>query len=207
MKKLLSTILALSLIAFIISCGKDDPVPEVDQEELSSAKLVFTEVEREAHGDHYHYNDIKDPEKDSISFSGINFVAPVGAHMDLEAHKTYRFELKVTDFQGRASQQTFVERHEQHFAFFNQIPDGTATIVYTDKLKDGTKVKVGTIGYITVDKPSNKFVLRYIMKHLNPGVKASINANTDIQIVDFNKFAGATDLDLKFEMHFIDDDH
>ncbi|MFZ4263431.1 hypothetical protein ACFRAE_15430 [Sphingobacterium sp. HJSM2_6] len=207
MKKSLSIIFALALLTSISSCGKDEPIPEVDQEELSAAKLVFTEVEREAHGDHFHYNDIKDAEKDSISFSGINFIAPVGAHLDLEHNKTYRFELKVTDFQGRPSQQTFVERHDQHFAFFNQIPVNSATIVYKDKKTDGTSVKVGTIGYITVDKPTNLFVLRYIMKHLNPGVKASINVNSDIQIVDFNKFSGATDLDLKFEMHFVDADH
>ena len=46
----------------LVSCQKDDPTPEVDQEEVGGAELVFTEVEREAHDDHYHYVDIADAE-------------------------------------------------------------------------------------------------------------------------------------------------
>ena len=54
MKQINLIILAISVLFLAPSCSKEDPVPEEDQEEVGTAKLVFTEVEREAHDDHYH---------------------------------------------------------------------------------------------------------------------------------------------------------
>ena len=203
-------ILTLSIIASAFafqSCSKDDPTPEIDQEEVGSATLVFTEVEAEAHDDHFHYHDIANAEKDSIKFSGEKFLPPVGAHMHLEVGKAYRFELKVTDFAGRPSQSTFVERADQHFAFLLNIPKDALAVSYADVNKAGDKVKVGVTGYIRVLKQTESFNFRYVMRHLNPGVKESINTTTDIFNADFNKFGGANDLDLKFELHLVEGDH
>jgi len=205
----ISKYIASAIIALITlnSCSKDDPIPVIDQEEVGSARLVFTEVEVEAHGDHFHYNDFAGQEKDSIIFEGEKFLPPVGAHMHLEVGKTYRFELRVFDFAGRQSQKTFIDRDDQHFAFWIGAPADALKIIYADKKEDKTKVKVGTIGYITVLKASESFNWRYIMRHLNPGVKTSIDVENDIQNKDFTKFGGANDIDVKFETHLVDDDH
>ncbi|NGF57069.1 hypothetical protein G5B00_11150 [Parapedobacter sp. SGR-10] len=199
--------IALLFVFNITSCTKDDPTPELDQEEVGGAKITFTEVEREAHDDHYHYKDIDDPETETIEFSGTQMLPPVGAHVHLDKGKTYRFQLVATDFAARETQQTFVEKADNHFVFILGIPEGAAEIVYKDKKEDGTNVSVGVTGYLTVTKETESFTLRYIMRHLNNGVKANIDPATDWSNTDFTKFTGSNDLDLKFEAHFVDGDH
>lgn len=206
MKKLnILTILALILFAFS-SCSKNDPVPEIDQEEVGSAKLIFTEVEREAHGDHYHYNDIKDANVESISFSGSNMVPPVGAHLHLQVGKTYRLDLVATDYLGRETQQTFVQRADVHQAFLLGAPENTLTYVYADRDEANKRINVGVKGYLTVEKESKTFVFRYIMRHLNTGVKERITAQ-DWNNSNFTQFTGANDLDLKAELHLVTAPH
>ena len=189
------------------SCSKDDPTPEIDQEEVSAATLTFTEVEAEKHDDHYHYHDITNPEIEKVEFTSEKFLPPVGAHVHLEVGKSYKFELIVKDFAGRESQQTFIDRADQHFAFLLGAPAGTLAAEYSDKTADGKAANVGITGYITVLKASDSFTFRYLMRHLNPGVKNTINPKTDIFNPDFNKFGGANDLDLKVEFHLVAEGH
>jgi hypothetical protein len=132
---------------------------------------------------------------------------PVGEHIHLEKGKTYRFELKATDFSGRETQHTFVEKAENHFVFILGIPESAAEVVYKDKKADGTSVAVGVTGYITVLQAQPTFQIRYIMRHLNNNIKPNINPNTDWSNNNFTQFTGANDLDLKFEAHFVDDEH
>lgn len=205
-KNILHLFTVISLLVFG-SCSKDNPVPVTDQEELGSAELIFTEVKVEPHDDHFHYNDFEGAEKQSIKFTGKDLLPPVKAHMHLHVGKTYRFELKATDFAGRPAEQTFIDSEEQHFAFWLNAPASSMKVIFADKKADKTRVKVGTVGYISVLKETNAFELRYIMRHLNPGVKSKIDLVNDIQNKDFTKFGGANDLDLKFEMHFVGEEH
>ncbi|TJZ62839.1 hypothetical protein FAZ15_00575 [Sphingobacterium olei] len=197
----------LILIAFPLlfqACSKDDPTPEVDQEEVSGLTLTFTEVEGEAHDDHYDYSEITDPEVESISFSGTNLLPPEGAHMHLEVGKSYRFNIKMLDFAGRETQQTFIDRDDIHFAFILGAPAESLHVQYADVKTDGTKAKVGVQGYFTVLKASSSFTANYIMRHLNPGVKTNIDTKTDWSNTDYKKFTGANDIDVKFELHFVE---
>ena len=206
MKKLNILFIALISVSLFSACSKDDPSQEVDQEEVSGATLTFTEVKAEAHDDHFHYNDFEGAEVEKIEFKGNNLLPDVGAHVHLEVGKSYRFNLTVRDFAGRESQQTFVERDDIHFAFLLGIPQDALTVTYADKKADGTRVKVGTVGYITVKKETSTFIFNYVLRHLNPGVKASIDTKTDIFNKDYTKFGGANDLDLKFELHLVGED-
>ncbi len=200
--------LTIVLALTFTSCTKDDPTPEQDQEEVGTATLTFTEVERESHGDHYHYNDIEDAEVEEIKFvpKDGKLLAPVGAHLHLEVGKTYRLELKATDFAGRETQSTFVSRADIHQAFLLGAPVGSLEYVYADKDANDKKVNVGVTGYITVVEESESFVFQYIMRHLNPGVKENITA-ADWNNKDYAKFTGATDLDLKIELHLVEEGH
>jgi len=196
----------LRLIAFLFtfawaaSCSKDDPAPENDQEEVGAAELIFTEVERELHGDHYHYHAVENADTDTVRFDDKG-LPPAGVHLHLEVDKTYRLDLKARDFAGRETQQTFVQRDDIHQAFILNAPAGALEYAYGDE-KDGTHVNVGVKGYLTVLKTSDTFVMRYVMRHLNPGVKAGIKA-TDWNSADFTRFTGANDLDLKVEVHLV----
>jgi len=203
MKKL-SLIAVLFTLVWASSCSKDDPTPETDQEEVGAAQLIFTEVAREAHGDHYHYDDIDNPETFTVTFSKEG-LPEVGTHLHLEEGKSYRLQLKATDFAGRETQQTFVQRADIHQAFILGASADVLTYEYADKDAAGKSVNVGVTGYLTVLKESETFVLRYVMRHLNPGVKANIKAS-DWNNLNFAQFTGANDLDLKVEVHLVGED-
>ncbi len=208
MKQINLFIIAISVLFFAPSCSKDDPTPEEDQEEVGTAKLVFTEVEREEHGDHFHYNDIDNPEVIEAIFEGENMLPKEGTHLHLDIGKTYRLELFATDFAGRETQQTFIDRHDIHQAFILKNPteslDGVLEYVYADRDADNNRVNVGVTGYLTVVEEANTFVLRYVLRHLNPGVKENITA-ADWSNSNFTQFSGANDLDLKVEVHLVDE--
>lgn len=204
MKKILFTLLILPFL--FQACTKDDPVPEIDQEEVRGLKLTFTEVQAEAHDDHYHYIDIENAEVETMEFSGTNLIPPVGAHIHLEVGKSYRFNVTMKDAHGRETQQSFVDRDDIHYAFILGAPAGSLHVQYADVKTDQTKVKVGVTGYFTVLATTTTFDMNYIMRHLNPGVKANINTKADWSNTDYRKFTGANDVDIKFEMHFVEDD-
>ncbi|NGM64257.1 hypothetical protein [Sphingobacterium sp. SGR-19] len=209
MKQINLFILAISILFFAPSCSKDDPIPEEDQEEVGIATLVFTEVKRELHEGHYHYHDIEGAETISVKFEGKDLAPPVNAHLHLKVDKSYRLELKSTDFLGRESQQTFVDRAETHQAFILGDETGSLEYEYADQDANGKTVNVGVTGYLTVRKEADIFVLRYVLRHLNPGVKENIKAS-DWNNKDFTKFTGANDLDLEVPVHLVhegDHDH
>jgi len=188
------------------SCKKETPTPENDQEEVGKVTLTFTEVEREAHGDHFHYNPIENADSETIAFTGSSLLPPVGAHIHLEKSKTYRLDLVATDFAGRETQQTFVERDDIHQAFLVGAPAGSLAYVYGDRKADNSRVNVGVRGYITVLEIADTFNLRYVLRHLNPGVKAGITA-ADWNTANFNRFPGENDLDLTIPLHLVEGHH
>lgn len=200
-----SLAILVALIALSFNACKKDPKPEVPEEEIGKAELTFLEVEREAHGDHFHYNAIPDAKPVTISFDSKG-LAPVGTHAHLEKGKTYKLSLRSFDFANREMQQEFIEKQDIHQAFILGAPAGVLTYVYADRDKDNKKINVGVTGYLTVDAASAGFTFRYVLRHLNPGVKAGITA-TDWNDANFAlKFSGANDLDLKFELHPVEAD-
>lgn len=201
------------LIGFIAlsftSCKKDDPIAEIPEEEIGTASLTFVEVAREAHGDHFHYDSIPGAEPLVVSFDNSG-LAPVGAHIHLSEGKTYKVSLKAFDFANREMQQEFVAKDDIHQAFILGAPAGILDYVYADRNAENVKINVGVTGYITVLEESDSFTFRYVLRHLNPGVKASITAG-DWNNINFDTlFSGANDLDLKFLLHPVhegDHDH
>jgi len=196
-----------TVMAIAFNACKKDPKPEIPGEEIGKAELTFLEVEREAHGDHYHYNIIEDAQPLTIAFDA-NGLPPVGTHAHLHEGATYKLTLKAYDFAGREMQQEFLDKPEIHQAFITGAPHGVLSYVYADRDRENQKINVGITGYLTVNAASAGFIFRYALRHLNPGVKANITAeNWNDQ--DFAvKFSGANDLDLKFELHPVaEDDH
>ena len=188
----------ISVFAFS-SCKKDDPVQEVDQEQLSSATLVFTPVVKEIKDGVTTYTPMQDEEAHTIKFEAPSYLPPVGTHLHLHVGHTYKLELKTTDFAGRASEQTFLNRPENHQAFLLGADNTELDFVY------GDDKNVGITAYITVKKEAS-VTLNYLMRHLRPNVKQNIKV-TDWNSSDYKKFTGDNDLDLKFEAHFVEEGH
>ena len=192
------------LVGFIAmsftACKKDDPVAEIPAEEVGTAELSFVEVEAELHNDHHHYHDIPGAVPLTISFDQAG-LPPVGTHAHLTAGKTYKVSMKAYDFAKREIQQEFVDKSDLHQAFLLGAPEGVMSYIYADRNAKDEMVNVGVTGYLTVKKASAGFTFRYILRHLNPGVKANITAE-HWNAADFaSKFSGANDLDLKFNLH------
>ena len=191
-------LLSLSFIVFTASCSKDDPTPEIPQEEIGSTTLTFTEVEWDT--DHAH--DLEAPEVVTVTFDEDG-LPPVGAHLHLDAGKTYRLTLTATDFVGRpGAEQEFLEESDMHQLFFLGAPEGVLDYQYAD----ADNKQVGVTGYLQVLKLSDSFVFNVILRHLNEGVKAGITAD-DWNNPEYTKFSGENDLDLKVEVHVVDGDH
>lgn len=192
-------LLALISVFLVSACTKDDPTPEVDQEQLSSANLIFTPVEKTVKNGKITYTPIAGEEIQTIKFAGPTYLPEVGAHLDLHVGDTYQLDLNTTDFAGRASQQTFLNRPESHQAFLLGVDNSVLDFVY------GDENNVGITAYITVKKEGS-VVLNYIMRHLRPNVKQNITA-ADWNNTNYTKFTGDNDLDLKFEAHLVGSDH
>lgn len=208
------SLLALFAVGIIAatSCSKDDPQPEPDQEEITNAFVVFTEVTRELHGDHYDYDEVTDGFRDTITFNAS--WVPNTDHFDLEEGKTYRMEVKTINPFGNESQQVYVERADIHqagvFGFSGNDPNNRFDLhEYIEyAYGDPNNARVGITSYITVTEHSDSFNFQYILFHLNDGAKANLTAD------DWNDFtklsnSGSTDINLIIPMHFIhgDDDH
>lgn len=186
-------------IASLTSCSKNDPTPEVDQEELGGASLTFTPVNKIDNNGTISYLPIQGEEAQKVEFSGNPLLPPVGKHIHLHVGETYKMELVTLDFANRPSQQTFVQRAETHQAFLLNAPANSMEFVYGDD-------QVGVTAYITILAETNSFNLRYIMRHLSQGVKARITA-ADWNNSNYTQFTGANDLDLKFEVHFSEEEY
>ncbi|MGK6351279.1 hypothetical protein [Parapedobacter sp. DT-150] len=196
-KKFSVALLSLGFLVVASSCSKDDPEPEIPQEEIGSAKLTFTEVEW--HGDHA--DDLENPEIVEVEFDGQG-LPPLGTHLHLDAGKTYRLSLTAYDFAGREAQQEFVNDAAVHQVFLLGAPQGMLDYDYADP----NDARVGVTGYLHVLAAGDGFVFNYILRHLNEGVKAGITAD-DWNNPDYTQFGGENDLDLKVEIHVVEEGH
>lgn len=196
-KKLPIALLLSAFFALIISCSKDDPQPEIPQEEVGSVKLTFVEVEW--HGNHA--DEIENPETIEVEFNDQG-LPPVGTHLHLDAGKTYRLSLTAYDFAGREVQQEFLNDAHVHQVFIL----GAAAGVLDYDYGDADNLRVGVTGYLHVLQASDRFVFNFILRHLNDGVKSGITAD-DWNNPTYTKFSGENDLDLKVDIHPVDGGH
>lgn len=196
------TILSLGFLIFLAACSKDEPTPEIPQEEIKSATLTFTEVEWLDDQPH----DLEDPAVITIKFEDGLPAEGSNSHIHLDAGATYQLTLSTTDFAGReGAEQEFLDDADIHQVFILGAPEGVLDYDYGD----AEGARVGVTGYLHVLKPSEGFVFNFILRHLNEGVKSSITAD-DWNNPQYTKFSGENDLDLNVELHPVengDDGH
>lgn len=182
----------------LTSCTKDEPTPEIDQEELGGAKLIFTAVEKQEIDGKVSYLPVEGEEVQEIKFDDKTFLPEAGAHVDLEEGHTYKMDLIAYDFLKREVQQTFLNKPENHQAFLLGADEKILSFEY------GDEHNVGISNYITIHEGDKKVQLQYIMCHLTAAAKQTLKAsdwnNPDISV-------GSVDLKLVFEVHLVKEDH
>lgn len=181
---------AVGILSFS-ACSKNDPEPELPEEEIES--VVFNFIELEAHGDHY-------DETDNIIrvVFDEDGLPPVGEHYDLEVGHKYRLKVVAYDFAGREIQQEFVNEADEHQFFFTGAPAGTLNYTYEDD-------NVGVTGIFEVlDHTEGSFTMNAVLRH---GLDKSRATADDWNNTNHASFGGGVDISVRFPLHFVEDDH
>lgn len=210
-------------VFFLSSCDKDDgddPIPEG----IQRSELILTEVSGEtveAHGDHFHGLDGGTEGESIVIKFDENGVATANGHLHLEADAVYKIELKAWDYTGTEVQDDFIANKataDQYKAFLvggnlvlNPDSDHESGAIFQPREQtygDGTAVEgkyetTGILSYFTIghDNEGPTKEITYVLRKLDPGVKATIE-RTDWNRNDYAAiFAGENVLELKFEIH------
>ncbi|WP_207425112.1 hypothetical protein [Pedobacter sp. SYSU D00535] len=190
MYRMAATTLAAALVLSFNACKKDDPEPEVPQEEFKS--VVFNFIELEAHGDHYHET------HDTVQVIFGQDGNATKSHYDLHADAVYRLKIVAYDFAGREMQDEFVEEADEHQLFITGAQEGVLDYVYED-------ANVGVTGRLSTLKPSNgSMTLTAVLRH---GLDKSKTTAADWDDANHARFGGSADFTLKFPLHVVEGDH
>lgn len=201
-------LLALAFILFstffMASCSKDDPQPEIEQEEPDRALLIFTKLDAtgnetqtkvevdfdELSHDHDHAH---------ASTATVSEEGHEHAHIHLDPNSTYRLNIEMYR-DGQMINDEFINAADEHqFFFFAKDETGKAVsnvinYIYEDKDKNnhpiGLKGKFSTFGAGAAD-------IQVILSH---GLdKAKVPAG----VYNYENYSliGDTDMDQTFELH------
>lgn len=185
MKNQILSILAVALL-FVVSfssCSKNDPVPEVDQEEHDAVQLVLQ------HGSIINDEFIASDEETIINFAKNG--TPTPKHVHITEGKSYRMKINML-YNGENINQEIIDEADEHQFFFLGAPDGVFDYKYEDS-------NIGLQGILTVLSHSDSnFNFNIILRHgLNKDHLSAQawNSKTYVQA------GGADDLNIKVELH------
>lgn len=186
MKKI--QLLSIVSIAFLFvfsfsSCSKDDPIPEIDQEEYNAAELVF------AHGDITDGKFVESGETTKITFSPDGKATP--SHTHLTEGESYR--LKVTLYHdGESINQEIIDAGAEHQFFFVGAPEGVFDYSYEDQ-------QIGLTGILTVTAHSDDaFDWNIVLRH---GLNKNHAVAQEWDNANYAQAGGADDVNVTTELH------
>lgn len=179
--------IGLAAVSFT-SCSKDDPVPEIDQEEYDGTILTFTEGHY--HGEEFH------AAGDTLQIrfvKGSDKAYPSHVHL----HEGEQYQLDIAMFKnGENISAEFGE--SEHQWFFLGSPDGVLDYTYSDN-------RVGFKGVFTVNQATPEgFDLQLILRH---GLDKSQAAAQDWNSNNYREAGGSDDFNKSFELHPVEGDH
>lgn len=197
---LLTFLFLLGLTFSLVSCGKDDPVPELDQEVITDVTLTFTEVDESG-------NSIG-ASMDYVASSGDGLSLGGELEIDiingLESGKSYRLE--ITAYNGIAeediTEEIEEESDEHQFYFLGSAFVGTSSFMeYTYEDSDINGHPIGLMGIVKVDDNllSNSGKIRLVLRHgLDKAYAGAENPHWE----NYAQAGGESDLDLSFDVTF-----
>jgi len=200
MKNKFSLVLLLTLATTLLSCSKDDPVPELDQEVITDVTLTFTEV---------------DDNGNSLGGS-LEYVASaaegieLGGNLEIDVinglESGKRYLLEVSAYNGIAEEDITAEIEEEadeHQFYFlgSAFMGNTSFMEYNYNDEDENGQPIGLKGFVTVDESltSNNGQIRLVLRHaLDKSFEGAENPHWE----DFVQAGGESDLDITFEVTF-----
>lgn len=188
MNNKLSKLSILALFAIIAvsfsSCKKDDPIPEIDQEEFDGTRITFTA----GHYDGAEFHAEEGEEPIIIDFERGSAAATPN-HIHLHAGETYRMQIAILRDGVNINADFDAPGHQ---FFFTGAPAGVLDYEYKDN-------KVGFDGFLTVKEATDEgFDLNVILRH---GLNKSHGSAQAWNSTTYAQAGGTDDLNKKFELH------
>lgn len=184
--KSLSVIFAVVLFA-LTSCKKDNPQPEVNQEEFDKTELIF--VELDGINGQYHEHDTAL----TVSFDASG--KPNKHHYHIKKG-TYRLYINLYS-KGVLINQEILDEADEHQFFFNGAPTGVLNYTYEDN--------VGLKGILEVLQGSETFDLNVVLRHGIRKTTPMLPWNSSRS--EYAKAGGTYDLNVTFELHPFENEH
>jgi len=184
----LSKFSILALFAIITlsfsSCKKDDPIPEIDQEEFDGTRITFTAGHY--HGEEFHAEEDEEP---IVIVFTRGSATPTPSHADLHAGESYRMDITILR-DGENINSDFDAA--EHQFFFTGAPAGVLSYEYKDN-------QLGFTGLLTVNSATDEgFDLNIILRH---GLNKSHGSAQAWDSTTYAQAGGTDDLNKKFELH------
>ncbi|GAB3666496.1 hypothetical protein GCM10028791_42320 [Echinicola sediminis] len=200
MQHKVSLALLLSVTLSFLSCSKDDPVPELDQEVITEVTLSFTEVDDNG-------NTLgASLEFEARAEEGI----ALGGNLDIDVitglESGKRYLMEVSAYNGIAeediTEEIEEEADEHQFYYLGSAFVGNSsfmTYTYDDEDENGNPI--GLKGLVTVDESlsSNTGQIRVILRHdLDKDYEGADQPHWE----NFVQAGGESDLDITFNVTF-----
>lgn len=189
----------VSLSLCLISCEKDDPLPEVDQEVITDLTLRFSEVNDSGEVVAGSGFEVVASDAEGISLGNSPEIDVIEG---LEAGKKYLLEISL--YNGIAGEDVTVEVAEddtEHQFYFlgSTLVGETAFLSYEYNDEDINAQPVGLKGYLTVGSPAiTTGTFRVVLRHdLDKAFEGANNPNFE----SFEQAGGETDLDVTFQVN------
>lgn len=200
MQHKVSLALLLSVTLSFLSCSKDDPVPELDQEVITEVTVSFTEVDDNG-------NTLgASMEFEARAEEGI----ALGGNLDIDVitglESGKRYLMEVTAYNGIAeediTEEIEEEADEHQFYYLGSAFVGNSSFMaYTYDDEDENGNPIGLKGLVTVDESlsSNTGQIRVILRHdLDKDYEGADQPHWE----NFVQAGGESDLDITFNVTF-----
>lgn len=196
--KLLSG-LFLFLSLFIFSCEKDDPVPEIDQELITTLTLVFEEVNEAGNVVPNSKFEVTAKDAEGISLGTSPQIEDI---VNLVPGKTYQLSIELyNDIADEVMTEEVAEHGDEHqFYFIGSAFVGNAAFLqysYIDEDENGKPI--GLKGQVTVGESVNTGSFRVVLRH---GLNKAFGGADQPNFEDYETAGGESDLDITFLVKF-----
>jgi len=177
--------IALLLIVSFASCSKNDPVPELDQEEYNSVQVTFE------HGSYA--NNVFTPSDEETVVTFTKDGTPTPAAINLTEGETYRMKINLL-LNDESINDEIIEEADEHQFFFLGSPTGVFDYKYEDD-------QIGLTGLLSALKPTDEaFNFQILLRHaLNKDHAAAQSWNS----TQYVEAGGADDLNIKLKIQVI----
>lgn len=177
--------IAIILIVSFSSCSKNDPVPELDQEEYNSVQVTYEQGT--------YTNNVFTPSGENTIVTFTKDGTPTPGTISLTEGESYRMKINIL-LDDKSINQEIIDEADEHQFFFLGSPDGVFDYKYEDD-------QVGLTGILSALKQTNAtFDFQILLRHaLNKDHAAAQSWNS----AEYVEAGGADDLNIKLKIQVL----